>query len=345
MAPSSNLSYFVLYLCLAITAVGLFLINLIFGSVEVPLEVLWNLVIDPDSVDHKWHVIVVSSRGVQAVTATMAGAALAVSGLMLQTLFCNPLAAPSILGISSGSGVGVAVVMLFMGGSAAQFGLAGHLAVVAGATLGALVVLAIIIVFSTIVKSSVMLLVIGLMVGYIATSAVSLLSFYATKEGIVSFVMWGLGDFTSVSLDSLPFFVVFITFGLVISILLIKPLNAMLLGERYSENLGVNIKLTRIMVLLSTGLLTAIVTAFCGPIAFIGLAVPHIARLLLGTSNHIHLMPVTIILGSVTALLCNILTVVWTNGTVIPLNVVTPLMGAPVIIYIILNKSKIAYFK
>ncbi|MFI3267203.1 MAG: iron ABC transporter permease [Rikenellaceae bacterium] len=328
-----------LLICLVLVAM-----NLLFGSISVPFEVFKDLVFNPENVENKWKVIVVSSRLTQTITALFAGAALAVSGLMLQTLFCNPLAAPSILGISSGSGVGVAIVMLFLGTSATQIGFSGHLAVVAGAILGAMAVLAIIIMFSTVIKSNVMLLVVGLMVGYITSSAVSLLSYYATQEGLVSFVAWGLGNFSGVSTDSLPYFLGFVIFGLFIAIMMIKPLNALLLGDKYSENLGLNIKTIRILVLISTGILTAVVTAFCGPIAFIGLAVPHIARLLLKSTNHLYLLPLTIVLGANIALVCNLLTVLAIKGSVIPLNVITPLMGAPVIIYIIVNKKKIAYF-
>lgn len=341
---NSKKSFITLYTISALLCVVLFIANLIFGSISVPYEVFSDLIFNPENVDNKWKVIIISSRLIQAITALFSGAALAVSGLMLQTLFCNPLAAPSILGISSGSGVGVALVMLFLGTSGAEIGFSGYLAVVTGAMIGAMTVLGIIIMFSTIVKSNVMLLVIGLMVGYIASSAVSLLSYYASKEGLISFVAWGLGDFSGVSSDTLPYFLGFIILGLTISVLMIKPLNALLLGDKYSENLGVNIKLTRVTVLISTGILTAIVTAFCGPIAFIGLAVPHIARLIIKTSNHIHLLPTTIIFGANIALICNLLTLNILKGSVIPLNVITPLMGAPVIIYIIINKKKIAYF-
>lgn len=189
-----------------------------------------------------------------------------------------------------------------------------------------------------------MLLVVGIMIGYIASSVITMLNFYAESDGIVSFVIWGMGDFSGVTEDNLIYFVVFVTIGLLFSIYLIKPLNALLLGERYSENLGVNIRKVRLTVLFATGVLTAVVTAFCGPISFIGLAVPHIARLLFRTSGHGVLVPATILLGAIVAMSCNLLTVILFDGTVIPLNVITPLVGAPVIIYVIVNKKKIAYF-
>lgn len=334
----------ILYVILSMLCLSLFLANIVFGSVSIPLESIWAALFSDSASNDPFSVIILSSRLPQAFTALFAGAALAISGLMLQTIFSNPLADPSILGISSGSGMGVALVMMFFGGSISSFGLYGYLAVVLGSFIGAILILGIIILFSMKIKSNVMLLVIGIMVGYIANSVITLMSFYAESDGIVQFVIWGMGDFSGVSSRNITYFLSFISVGLLMAVLLIKPLNAMLLGDKYSQNLGVNITKVRIMVLLSTGLLTAIVTAFCGPIAFIGLAVPHIARLIFNTSNHQILIPTTIIIGSIIALICNLFTVIFTQGTVIPLNVITPLMGAPVIIYVIINKKKIAYF-
>ena len=332
------------YILLFGGVVVLFLANIFFGSVDISISDTLNVLLGNSDADSPVYIIIMSSRLPQAITALFAGAALAISGLMLQSLFNNPLAAPSILGISSGSGLGVAVVMLFMSGSVASMGLFGYFAVVVGAMIGAMVVLAILILFSMKIKSNTMLLVVGIMVGYVATSLITLMSYFSQSEGVISYVQWGMGDFSSVNSDNLIYFLVFIILGLLCSILLIKPMNALLLGERYAKNLGVNVNRTRIVVLLTTGLLTAIVTAFCGPIAFIGLSVPHIARLMFATSNHKTLIPTTIILGSIIALVCNLLTVSFSSGTVIPLNAITPLMGAPVIIYIIVNKKKIAYF-
>ncbi|MEG1554872.1 MAG: iron ABC transporter permease [Rikenellaceae bacterium] len=322
----------------------LFVVNLLCGSVNIPMSDVVDTVFGNAEIGGVNDVIIMSSRLPQATTALLSGAALAVSGLMLQTLFTNPLADPSILGVSSGASLGVAAVMLISGGSIYALGLFGYMAVVLAALVGAMAVLAIIILFSTKIKSNVMLLVVGIMVGYIAGSMVTLLNFNAREEGVVSYLIWGMGDFSGVSQERLPMYALFIVVGLLISFLLIKPMNALLLGERYSMNLGVNIRRTRIFLLLATGILTAIVTAFCGPISFIGLAVPHIARLVFNTSNHKILIPSTILLGAAVALLCNLLTNVISAGEVIPLNVVTPIIGAPVIIYVIINKKKIAYF-
>lgn len=330
------------------TALTLLLVlaNLAWGSVKIPLDAVIDICLGKGAEKPGWDFIVLQSRLPQAITALLAGASLATAGLMLQTAFNNPLAGPSILGVNSGAGLGVAIVMLLLGGSigSSSFMLSGTLAVLTGAMTGAIVVLGVIIAFASMVKSNVMLLIIGIMVGYITSSAISLLNFFATAEGVFSYTIWGLGDFSGISMAQMPFFAIATLIGLVGTLLLIKPLDALLLGERYAANLGVNVRLTRIGLLLCTGWLTAVVTAYCGPIAFIGLAVPHIARLLLQSSNHRWVVPATMLTGSVVALLCNLLCVLPGELGIIPLNAVTPLFGAPVIIYVIVNQRKIQYF-
>ncbi len=330
------------------TALTLLLVlaNLAWGSVKIPLDAVIDICLGKGAEKPGWDFIVLQSRLPQAITALLAGASLATAGLMLQTAFNNPLAGPSILGVNSGAGLGVAIVMLLLGGSigSSSFMLSGTLAVLTGAMTGAIAVLGVIIAFASMVKSNVMLLIIGIMVGYITSSAISLLNFFATAEGVFSYTIWGLGDFSGISMAQMPFFAIATLIGLVGALLLIKPLDALLLGERYAANLGVNVRLTRIGLLLCTGWLTAVVTAYCGPIAFIGLAVPHIARLLLQSSNHRWVVPATMLTGSVVALLCNLLCVLPGELGIIPLNAVTPLFGAPVIIYVIVNQRKIQYF-
>lgn len=331
-----------LYIALACVIIALATICMTTGAIDIPPSQVWAALTGGHVDNRVWSVIVTQSRLPQTVTALMAGAALACGGLLLQTLFANPLADPSILGVSSGAGLGVAAVMLASGGAVGS--LAGALSTVAGAMVGAMAVLALIIALSAVVRSNVMLLVVGLMIGYMASSAVSLFSFMGAAESVKSFSVWGMGDFGGVSLTRLPYFVAITAAGLLWALLMMKPMNAMLLGESYCRNLGVNLKKLRVSVLLSTGLLTAVVTAFCGPVSFIGLAVPHMARLLTGTSDHRVLMPVVMLLGAAVALACNLLTTVFGEGNLLPLNVVTPLLGAPVIIYVIVNKRKIAYF-
>ena len=316
----------------------LFALCLVTGSIRIPVaDVLRILCGDDEGIKASWRYIVLESRLPQAITALLCGGALAVSGLMLQTAFRNALADPSIFGISSGAGLGVALVMLLLGGSigAGSVSLSGYVAIILAAFVGAMAVVAIIFFFSTVVRSNVMLLIIGIMIGYVSSSAISLLQFFATDEGVKSYMVWGMGTFGGVSMGHMPIFATFTLLGIIASLLLIKPLNALLLGDRYAENLGVSVYKVRNMLLVVTGLLTAITTAFCGPISFIGLAVPHMARLLLHTDNHRVLMPATILCGSVVALLCNIVCFLPGESGVIPLGAVTPLMGAPVIIYVI----------
>ena len=319
----------------------LFILNLVMGSVSIPVEETFRILIGKDDVKPSWQYIILSSRLPQALTAILCGGALAASGLMLQTAFRNPLAGPSIFGINSGAGLGVALVMLFLGGSisAGSVSLSGFVAVLVAAFIGAMLVMMLIFFFSTIVRNHVMLLIIGIMIGYISNSAISLLNFFATDEGVRSYMVWGLGSFGGVSMKMMPVFASITILGLVGSLLLIKPLNALMLGDRYAENLGINIIKVRNWLLIVTGILTAITTAFCGPVAFIGLAVPHIARLLLTTDNHRSLLPATILMGAVIALLCNLITILPGENGVIPLNAVTPIMGAPVIIYVILKRQ------
>ena len=335
-----------IYTLFGLVLVVLLIANLAYGSVAIPLDAIWDILTGGEPARASWRSIVIESRIPQGFTALFAGASLAVSGLLLQTLFKNPLAGPSILGISDGANLGVAIVMLYSGGSLGVAGssLGGNMAIILAAFIGAAVVLGIIIWFSGKVHSNVMLLIIGIMVGYIASSFISILNYYASADKIHSFVMWGMGDFTSVSIRKLPLFSIVSSVGLLLSILLIKPLNALLLGETYAANLGVHIKRTRILILLCTGILTATTTAFCGPIAFIGLAVPHIARLLLGSSNHKILLPVTLLTGACIALFCNLLTTFPGINSMLPLNAITPLICSPVIIYVIVNRKNVQYF-
>lgn len=324
----------------------MFIANLLIGSVNIPPAEVWHILTGGESSKASWSFIVWEARLPQALTALLCGGALAVCGLMLQTAFKNPLAGPSILGINSGASLGVAFVMLLFGGSvtAGTFSLSGFLSVLAGAFIGAMAIMALILFFSTLIKSNVMLLITGIMIGYIASSAISLLNFFATAEGVQSYIIWGMGNFGGVSLQQMPAFASVTLLGLAGALMLIKPLNALLLGERYAENLGVNIRRVRNWLLVVTGLLTAITTAFCGPVAFIGLAVPHVARMLLGTSNHHSLLPVTILSGGTVALLCNLICILPGDAGIIPLNAVTPIIGAPVIIYVIVSQRKSQHF-
>lgn len=327
----------VLSLALLFCICLLLMLNLLVGSVSIPTQDVLAILSGQDVGKPSWQFIILQSRLPQALTALLCGAALSTSGLLLQTSFQNPLAGPSIFGINSGAALGVALVMLLLGGSVstALFSVGGAWAVLLAAFVGAMAVTGIIFMFAQWVKSSVMLLIIGMMIGYLASSAIALLNFFATQEGIKSFTMWGMGNFGGVSLSQLPMFTGAIVVGLVGSVLLIKPLNALLLGETYARNLGVDVRTVRSWLLVITGWLTAVTTAYCGPVAFIGLAVPHLARLVIGTDNHLQLLPITMVMGALIALLCQLVCVLPGSQGILPLNAVTPLIGAPVIIYII----------
>lgn len=319
----------------------LFVMNIMFGAIDIPFNEIISILFTGESQKASWHFIIMQSRLPQALTATLSGASLAISGLMLQTAFRNPLADPSIFGISSGAGLGVAFIVLLFGGSVAAgtYSFTGFTAIFLAAFTGAMAVMAIIFLFSTFVRNNVMLLIIGIMIGYLSSSAISLLNFFATEEGVKSYLVWGLGNFGGVSMQQMPLFLIVCLIGIIGAIMLIKPLNLLLLGDRYAENLGVNITTVRNTLLVVTGLLTAIITAFCGPISFIGLAVPHITRLIFHTDDHRILIPSTLLIGSITALLCNLISILPGDHGILPLNAITPLIGAPVIIYIILKGS------
>lgn len=328
---------YILFIIMLLVMAVLFAANLLVGAVDIPASDVWGILCGDESAKLSWQYIVMESRLPQTVTALLCGSCLAVSGLMLQTAFRNPLAGPSIFGVNSGASLGVALVMLLMGGSVGvgSFTLTGFLAVLFAAFAGAMVVLLIVLAASAVVRNNVMLLIVGIMIGYIASSAIALLNFFATEEGVQSYMVWGMGNFGGVSSEQLPYFAIISIVALAISLMFIKPLNALLLGEQYAENLGFNVLRLRNLLLLVTGVLSAVATAFCGPVAFIGLAVPHIVRLLLGSNNHRPLLPLTMLTGAVVALLCNLICVLPGDAGIIPLNAVTPLVGAPVIIYII----------
>lgn len=315
----------------------LFLMNIFIGSVSLPAsEVLSILLGNGEGGTAEF--IVLGSRLPMAITATLAGAGLAASGLMLQTAFRNPLAGPSILGISSGASLGVALVMLLFGGTitAGVFTVGGYTAVIIGAFVGSLLIMGILLSLSAVLKNDLMLLITGIMIGYLVSSAIMLLNYVSTADGVQSYVMWGMSTFNGVSLDQLPLFGGLTAVGLIIALALIKPLNLLLLGDGYARNLGINLNRVRNLLLLATGILTATITAFCGPVSFLGLAVPHITRLIFRSDNHRILMPATLITGAAVTLCCNLVCVLPSNS-VLPVNAVTPLFGAPVVIWILLR--------
>lgn len=327
---------FILALLLLMTA------NVLWGSLDIPLAVMPDILSGKEIPGHpSWPYIIWHSRIPQMLTATFCGASLATCGLLLQTAFRNPLAGPSILGIDSGASLGVAIAMMIFGGSLSLGGLSmgGYILSIFCAMTGAMCIMMLLSLLNGILRSTVMLLITGVMISYLTGSIISLLQFWAGKDGLQAYVLWGMGNFSSVSNGRLPLFIALTVVGLILSLLMMKPLDALLLGDRYAQNLGVNTSRIRQLLLLATGLLTAVSTAFCGPISFIGLATPHITRLLCTSGSHRSLLPYTMMTGASIALLCNLLCNLPSNG-VLPINVITPVIGAPVIIFYSLSPTR-----
>ncbi len=321
----------------------LLVVNLLLGTVKIPIAEILTILTGGEA-DEVATNIVLQSRLPQALTAIVAGAGLAVSGLQMQTVFRNPLAGPSVLGISNGSALGVAFVVLLsgrLGGVAlSRLGYLGEAAMSVAAIIGALAVMLLILWVSGRVKGNVTLLIIGVMIGYLANAIIGVLKYLSPEEDVKSFVVWGLGSFSRVSGDEMLLFVCLMSVLLPLACLLVKPMNLMLLGERYAANLGLNIRRARMLVIISSGVLVAIVTAYCGPIMFIGLAVPHLARAVFRTSDHRVLMPATALSGAVLALLCNFVARMPGFEGALPVNSVTALVGAPVIAAVLFGRRK-----
>ena len=333
-----------LYIILLLVAIViLMVVNLLIGSVRIPVADVCGILAGTES-NEIWENIIWKSRLPQALTAIVAGAGLSVSGPQMQTVFRNPLAGPSVLGISNGSALGVAFVVLLsgrLGGVAlSRLGYLGDAAMSVAAIVGALAVMMLIVWISQKVRGNVTLLIIGVMIGYLATAIIGVLKFLSPEEDVKAFVVWGLGSFSRVSGDEMVLFVVLMAILLPLSFLLVKPMNLLLLGERYAANLGLNIRKARLLVNLCSGVLVAIVTAYCGPIMFIGLAVPHLARALFRTSDHRMLIPATMLCGAALALVCNLIARMPGFEGALPVNSVTALVGAPVIAAVLFRRRK-----
>lgn len=311
------------------------------GAADIPARSVIDAFTTPGSGNSAWDYIVLETRLPAASTALLCGMALSLAGLLMQTVFDNPLAGPSVLGISTGASLGVAVVMLAVGGSVTIWGRA---AVLGSALAGAMAVMLLLIAVAALVRSAVMLLIVGMLLGYLASSAISLLNFFAPGESVHSYVIWGMGSFSGVTAAQLPLFAVLVIIPSIISFFFAKPLNAMLLGERYAASAGVDVAAVRRSLMLLSGALTAFATAWCGPVGFIGMVVPHMARLALRSSDHRSLIPATALMGAALGVICLLICVSPGDRGMIPLNAVTPVIGVPVIIYIIVRRRSIFYF-
>ncbi len=330
---------------LVILLVGAFVLSLTIGSVSIPLDQVLTILLGGEPARATWTTIVVDFRLPKALTAIFAGAALGAAGLNMQTLFRNPLADPYVLGISSGASLGVALVVLSLGTTGgvllAGLGLAGDLGLTAAAILGAAVAMLIVIAAASRVQSVMTLLILGLMFGYATGAVVSLLLYFSIPERIQAYINWTFGSFGGVNWRQMPLFVGAVTLGLIGTFLLSKPLNALLLGETYARSLGLNVRRARLGIIISAALLTGTVTAFCGPIGFLGLAVPHLSRTLLGAADHRLLIPACACLGGLLALVADLIAQAPGSQIVLPLNAITALIGAPVVVLVILRRRNL----
>lgn len=320
--------------------VALLTLDLVLGSVRIPMrDVLQSLLGQTDNALAQS--IVSNYRLPKAITAILAGAALSVSGLLMQTIFRNPLAGPYVLGISSGASLGVALVVL--GSSALGLGFwVGQLGVVLAAMMGAMLVLLLILAVSMRIRDIMTILILGMMFGSAASAITSILQFFSDESSLKSYVLWTMGSVSGVSGDRLTLFAIIIAVGTVLALLLARPLNVLNLGENYAKTLGYNVISIRFLAFLSTSLLAGAAAAFCGPIGFIGLAVPHIVKISLRTSNHTALLPATLITGGNMLLLCDLLAQLPGSDLVFPINSMAALMGIPVVIYVIFKNKRIA---
>ena len=330
-------------LMLVLTGV-FFMLNIIIGSVFIPVDSTLNILLGGDSGQPVWQNIVLKSRLPQAATAMAAGAGLAVSGLQMQTVFHNPLAGPSVLGISNGASLGVAFMVVATGSiggvALSRTGMVGNAAVSLAAIVGSLAVMALIVYVSQRVKGNVTLLIIGVMIGYVATAIIGVLKYFSNEEDIRAYVVWGLGSFSRVSGNQVWLFVSLMAVLLPLSMLLIKTMNLLLLGEQYARNLGLDIRRARLLVIGSSGVIVAIVTAYCGPVMFLGLAVPHLCRAIWRSSDHRVLMPATALTGAALALACNIIARMPGFEGALPINSVTALVGAPIVASVLFRRRK-----
>ena len=329
-----------LFILLTLITILLFAITIGVGPVYIPLEHILGSFTRSNDVPEEYRYIILQARMPYACSAFFCGASLSVAGLMMQTLFRNPLAGPSILGVTSGASLGVALLTLALPASLSG----SQYSLILGSVIGAAGVILLISGLSIYLKNGLVLLIAGIMISYLCSACVSLLNFFAPAEDVKSFVVWGLGSFSGVSSEYLPLFTILTVTLLFSSLLVPKPLDALLLGERYSANMGYSINTTRTIILTVAGLLTAVATAYCGPVGFIGLVTPHVCRIIFRTSSHGVLLPASALTGSAAGLACGICCILPLNSGMIPVNAITPIFGVPVIFYLLLKRNKLPYF-
>ena len=334
------------FLLLTGALIGFFLLNLALGSVDIPLDAIVSILLGGESGPEAWNKIVVNIRIPRAVTAVLAGSALSVGGLLMQTLFRNPLAGPSVLGITAGASLGVAIVMLAAGTitsifAVQQLSALGSWMIVIAASVGSAAVLLLILLISLKVRDNVTLLIIGLMIGNFTIAMVSIWQYFSQPQQIQDYLIWTFGSLSGVPLNQLWILGVIVFAGAAIALLLSKPLNGLLLGENYARSMGLSVSTSRIWIIVSTSLLAGVITAFCGPIGFVGIAVPHLARSLLGTNDHRVLIPATLLMGAILLLACDIIAQVPGTTTTLPISAVTSMVGSPVVIWVIVQRKNL----
>ena len=321
----------------------LFYLNISFGSVSIPFKDKFNSIFGGNVSKDSWETIIINFRIPKAITAILVGSGLSVCGLLMQTLFRNPLAGPFVLGISSGASLGVAVLIL---GSSVFGGILltnslSQWSLPLAASLGAFLVLSAVIIAANRVRNTMSILIIGLMFGSLTSAVISVLAYFSEADKIKQFLFWSFGSLGNLSWNEITVFSIIYAIGIIGTIFVLKPLNSFLLGENYAKSLGINVKKSKNIILLITSLLTGVITAFSGPIAFVGLAVPHITRMLFSSSNHKILLPAVAIIGAIVLLICDMIAQVPTSEFTLPINAITSLFGAPVVIWLLVRKKRI----
>jgi len=316
----------------------LVLLSISLGSVYIPISEIVGIIFGQEAENPVWNKIIIDYRLPKSLTALLAGAALSISGLQMQTLFRNPLAGPYVLGISAGASLGVAILILTGIGLGFKGGLIGT---ATAAILGASLVLVLILTIAKRVRDNISLLIIGLMVGSATGALLSVMQYFSQAERIQSYIIWAMGSLGTLGWSEITLIAITFTIGLAIALFKIKDLNALLLGELYARSMGIRTEKSRLWIILSAGMLAGVITAFCGPIAFIGLAVPHLARIIFDTTNHKILIPASAILGAAVLLICDMFAQMPGSSKVLPINIMTSLIGAPAIIWLVISNSKL----
>lgn len=332
------------YALLVVILIACFFINISLGSVNIPLRsIIGSLFGNIDNTT--WDVIITNYRLPKAVTSILVGSGLGISGLLMQTLFKNPLAGPFVLGITSGASLGVALIILGSGlfGGFFATALISKWSIVIAASLGSLLVLLAVLAVSHKVRDTMAILIIGLMFGSITAAVVSVLSYFSSAEQLQQYVFWGFGSLSNLSWREIGIFFLIYLVGMILSIMSIKSLNSLLLGENYAKSLGINLKQSRFIIILATSLIAGTITAFAGPIAFIGLAIPHLTRQIFKTSNHKILLPAVFLFGAITMLICDSIAQVPGSDYTLPINAITALVGAPVVIWLLVRQRKMMF--